>query len=218
MTKQTEPAEPLQFGPQDLPELVQDRQIDDPKTIKVLSDPLRLRIIRVMSEGARTEPRIWSVKQLAEEIGLPPSKLYWHVKQLLAVGLIQVAEIGLVGGIVEQRYRVAQASLQIKVQGLADAPESRDDALAMADVAVEMFFRDFEAALGSGRTYLGSAESLAHPPYVRSVGVVADHMLSQAKAAEFAARLHELVTEFTEYEHEPDGVKVNLLTVFYATE
>jgi DNA-binding transcriptional ArsR family regulator len=218
VTKRTEPVEALQLGPQDLPELMQERQIDDAKTIKVLSDPLRLRIMRVLSEGVRTEPRVWSVKQIAEEVGEQPSKLYWHVKQLLAVGLIQVAEIGLVGGIVEQRYRVAQTGLQVKVQVLVDHPDTRDDALTLADVAVDEFFRDMTTALDAGRAHLSAEESLAHPPHVRTVGTIADHRLPQAKAAEFARRLHELIHEFNTYDYDDDGVQVNLLTVFYATE
>jgi len=218
VTKRTESAEALQLGPQDLPELLPDRQVEDAKTIKVLSDPLRLRIIRTLSENIRTEPRIWTVKQIAEEIGEQPSKLYWHMKQLLAVDLIQVAEIGLAGGIVEQRYRAAQITLQIKVQGMADQPGTRDDALALADAALAEFSRKLEADLISGRAHLGVAESLSHAPHVRTVGTIADNRIPQAKAVEFADRLHALIEEYNGYETVQDGVQVHLLTMFYATE
>jgi DNA-binding transcriptional ArsR family regulator len=218
VTKRTESTESLRLGPQNLPELLQDREIDDVKTIKVLSDPLRLHILRVLSEDIRTEPRIWTVKQIAEEIGEQPSKLYWHMKQLLAVDLIQVAEIGLAGGIVEQRYRAAQTSVRILMQGMADQPDTRDDALAFADVALGEFLRGFEAALQSGRAHLGEAESLAHPPHVRTVGTIADNRIPHAKAVEFVDRLSALIDEYNALETDPAGVKVNLLTMFYATE
>ena len=218
MTKRTESAEALQLGPQDLPELLPDRQVEDAKTIKVLSDPLRLRIIRTLSENIRTEPRIWTVKQIAEEIGEQPSKLYWHMKQLLAVDLIQVAEIGLAGGIVEQRYRVAQIGFWIKVQVSSDQPDVARDALALTRIGAEEYFNDLAVELEAGRAHFGSEQSLSFPPYVRSVGAIAENRLSQAKAAEFAERLYALVAEFNAYGYEADGVKVNLLTEFYATE
>jgi len=218
VTKRTEPAEALQLGPQVLPELVQDRQIDDSKTIKVLSDPLRLRIMRALTEGADVQPRIWTVKQIAEDLGEPPSKLYWHMKQLLAVNLIQVAEIGLAGGIVEQRYRVAQIGFWIKVQVSSDQPDVARDALTLTRIGAEEYFDNLAVELEAGRAHFGSEQSLSFPPYVRSVGAIAENRLSQAKAAEFAERLYALVAEFNAYGYEADGVKVNLLTEFYATE
>lgn len=45
------------------------------------------------------------MKKLAKHLGEPQAKLYQHVKQLEAAGLIEVAATRMVSGILEQRYR-----------------------------------------------------------------------------------------------------------------
>ena len=212
----------LPLGPQPLPELIEFRHIDDVATMKALADPLRLKIMRVLAKHVHTDPRIMTVKQIAEELGEPTTKLYRHMKQLLAVDLIQVAELRLVGGIVEQRYRVAQKSLGVNPGRSEVARETllSEELFGMVSATIDEYFVLYEEALRSGRTHLLPEESLANPPYVRSVGVIADSRMAREKAAEFAERFHALVKEFTDEpnRHLPDGVSVNLLAMFYATE
>jgi DNA-binding transcriptional ArsR family regulator len=219
VTKPTEPADALRLGPQELPELVKKRVIDDPKTIKVLSDPLRMRILRALGEGARTEARVWSVKQLAEALKLPPGKLYWHVKQLLAVDLIQVAEVAVVGGIIEQRYRVAQMGFKVDIESLNEGPDGNEEALALAEAAGDEFLSELRSAIGSGRAHLSKEDSLANPPYVRTIGTASDIRIPQEKAADFGERLNALIEEFNSHEDDGQGgVRAYLLTFYYATE
>ena len=218
MTTPPEPAAALQLGPRDLPELLEKRVIDDPKTIKVLSDPLRIQILRVLGEGVRAQPRVWTVKQLAEAIGVPPGKLYWHVKQLLAVEMIQVAEVAVVGGIIEQRYRVAQVGFRVDVEKLGGEPAGNEDAMALAETAGEDYLRRLRTAVMSGRAFISEDQSLAHSPHVRTIGASMDVRIPQAKAAEFAQRLAALMEEFEANEHDQTGVQANLLAFFYATE
>lgn len=207
------------LGPQDLPAVLRKRVVDDPKTIKVLSDPLRMRILRVLSENARTEPRLWSVKQLAEALGMQPGKLYWHVKQLLATELIQVAEIAVVGGIIEQRYRVAQLSVSVDIKSLEEEPTRAEDTMALAEAAGDEFLNELRTAIGSRRAFLSAEESLAHPPHVRTVGTSSDVWIPRDRAADFAERLNALINEFHEGDEEAqDAVHAYLLTFFYATE
>ena len=212
----------LPLGPQQLPELLESREIDDAATMKALADPLRMKILRVMAKHAHVEPRIMTVKQIAEEIGEPTTKLYRHMKQLLAVGLIQVAELRLVGGIVEQRYRVAQKDLTLHPQrmGTERVALLSEELSNVAGAAIDDYFVRYEEALNSGRTHLLPQDSLDNPPHVRSVGVISDCRIPQAKAAELAERLHALVQEFTHEPHYegPDTVNVNLLAICYATE
>ena len=54
-----------------------------------------------------------SVKELAQHLGEPQTKLYRHVKQLEAAGLIEVAATRMVSGILEQRYRARQRDLRL---------------------------------------------------------------------------------------------------------
>jgi len=214
--------ESLPLGLQPLPELVEFRQVDDAVTMKALADPLRIKIMRALGKHAHDEPRIMTVKQLAEELGEPTTKLYRHMKQLLAVDLIQVAELRLVGGIVEQHYRAAQKSWGVKPEGSgADrGPLLSEELFGVADAAIEDYFARLEDALRSGKTFIGSQQALENPPYVRAVGAIVDHHIPQEKAAEFAERFHALVKEFTAQPDEPGegSVSANLMAVFYATE
>lgn len=49
----------------------------------------------------------------AQHLGEPQTKLYRHVKQLEAAGLIEVAATRMVSGILEQRYRARQRDLRL---------------------------------------------------------------------------------------------------------
>ena len=214
--------ESLPLGPQSLPELIEFRRVDDAVTMKALADPLRIKIMRVLGKHAHDEPRVMTVKQLAEELGEPTTKLYRHMKQLLAVDLIQVAEVRLVGGIVEQHYRVAQKGWGVNPEGSGANRELlvSEELFGVADAAIEDYFSRYEEALRSGKTFIGSQQTLENPPYVRSVGAIVDYHIPQEKAAEFGERFHALVKEFTAQPDErvEGSVSANLLAIFYATE
>ena len=212
----------LPLGPQQLPELIEFRQIDDAATMKALADPLRQRLMRAMGRNVHEKPRVMTVKQLAEELGEPTTKLYRHMKQLLAVGLIQVAELRLVGGIVEQHYRVAQKGWGVNPErpSVDRALAQSEELLGVVGAGIEDYFTRYEAALHAGRTHVLPQDSLENPPYIRSVGAICDFQMPRERAAEFAERFHALVEEFNGEAHArgENTVQVNLVTFFYATE
>ena len=75
--------------------------LDTVERLKAVADPLRLRLVLELIDGNRT------VKELAEAVGVPPTRLYYHVKILEGNGLIEVANRRMVSGIEERTYRVA---------------------------------------------------------------------------------------------------------------
>jgi DNA-binding transcriptional ArsR family regulator len=81
--------------------------IRDLETLKAISDPLRLRLFGLLQGEART------VKQLAKELGVAPTRLYYHINQLEELGLVRVAETNLVGGIIEKQYQAAVARITV---------------------------------------------------------------------------------------------------------
>jgi DNA-binding transcriptional ArsR family regulator len=76
--------------------------------LKALADPTRLAILEVLM---RHSLPVMSVKELAEALGEPQTKLYRHVKMLESAGLIRVAATRMVSGIAEQRYQACQQDL-----------------------------------------------------------------------------------------------------------
>ena len=90
------------------------REIDSVEGLRALADPVRLAILSALDQqGPDGELPVMSVKELAQHLGEPQTKLYRHVKQLAAAGLIEVAATQMVSGILEQRYRARQRDLRL---------------------------------------------------------------------------------------------------------
>ena len=70
---------------------------------RALADPLRIRLLEAMWFSPR------SVKELAEAVGLPPDRLYYHLRQLEQAAIIEVSGYRpLPGGKVERLYQRAE--------------------------------------------------------------------------------------------------------------
>jgi len=90
------------------------REIDSVEGLRALADPIRLAILSALdTHDQNGELPVMSVKELAQHLGEPQTKLYRHVKQLEAAGLIEVAATRMVSGILEQRYRARQRDLRL---------------------------------------------------------------------------------------------------------
>jgi DNA-binding transcriptional ArsR family regulator len=71
---------------------------------RALGDPLRIRLFEALWRGPR------SAKELSAEVGLPPDRLYYHLRQLQRAGIVEVGEYRPVpGGKVERVYRRVEA-------------------------------------------------------------------------------------------------------------
>jgi DNA-binding transcriptional ArsR family regulator len=82
--------------------------VSDLELLRIVSDPLRIQILELMREAPRT------VKELAAELELPATRLYYHIGLLESHGLIRVASTRIVSGIVEKRYEVTAARLSVE--------------------------------------------------------------------------------------------------------
>lgn len=188
------------------------REIDDVETMRVLADPLRIAILRQLMTDAMITPPVMSAKELASTLGEPQTKLYRHLKQLEDVGLIQVAETRMVSGIMEQRYRTGQLSLEISRQLVID-PASRMDVGAGVAAVLDDFRNEFLAQLRAGRIPINTGEP--EDPLGLVIAAGSYNRINPAKAAEFRVKVAALAAEFEAFEEEPDGVPVNLCIGWY---
>jgi len=78
-------------------------EIEDLATLEVLINPLRLRIVVLVVKSALT------VKAIAAELGVPVTRLYYHVNMLAKAGLIEVAETEKVGAMIQRKFRAVAA-------------------------------------------------------------------------------------------------------------
>ncbi|HUR76638.1 MAG TPA: helix-turn-helix domain-containing protein [Acidimicrobiales bacterium] len=79
-------------------EMLDVKVIDDLATLRLLSDPLRLRLIEELGAQPTT------VKALARAMGMKPNRLYYHVNLLEQHGVVRVTQTRIVSGIVERTY------------------------------------------------------------------------------------------------------------------
>jgi DNA-binding transcriptional ArsR family regulator len=210
MVTMTEPSAEPSVVP---PELLPTRIVRDVQTLKVLSDPVRLAILRVLMESPPTAPKVRSVKELAAELGEPQTKLYRHVKQLEASDLIHVAETRLVSGIVEHRYRAGQWSLDMDPKFFGpDVAATGEAATAFATI-MDNYRNQLVADITAGRVLFGKDTPGAS--YRAAVSAMTSAKVPAARAAEFRDRLAALVHDVVESEHDEDGVRINFLASFY---
>ena len=81
--------------------------VADLETLRAIADPLRMQIMELLEGQALT------VKQVAEKLGLAPSKLYYHFGALEKLGMIEVAETRMVANMLEKTYTSAAELLDI---------------------------------------------------------------------------------------------------------
>ena len=75
------------------------KTLDDLEQLKALSDPLRLRILEALCGPPRT------TKQVADQLGEKPTRLYHHVDALESAGLIQLVHTRPKRGTLEKYFQ-----------------------------------------------------------------------------------------------------------------
>ena len=184
------------------------RLIGDVESLRAISDPTRLRILETMVQ--RQDPA-WSVKELAAEIGVPQTRLYHHIEQLLERDLIRPVERRIVSGIIETRYRVAALAFQLDRGLLAGDSEAGQQALHDTLVAVFDTARsEVEQAIREG--VIDPTEGASDERrIVLSRGLA---RLSPERAAELRERLKALEEEF-DNDADPDARAYGLVFALY---
>jgi DNA-binding transcriptional ArsR family regulator len=99
--------------------------IDDPRLVKALSHPLRVRILSILEQRTATP------KQLSEALGVNLENLAYHVRVLRDYGLISLERRTRVGGALEHHYR-ALARPRVTARAWDQLPEISQRALVGA--------------------------------------------------------------------------------------
>jgi DNA-binding transcriptional ArsR family regulator len=179
------------------------REIDSVQELRALADPVRLAILSALDTPVPDgELPVMSVKELAQHLGEPQTKLYRHVKQLEAAGLIEVAATRMVSGILEQRYRARQRDLRLSAALYRrHAGESETAIRSVFDAFLTGFF---DQARKQDRPSDGPDKPVIH--------VFRDRVSLEA-AERIRARLAEVTREIAEAQ--AGDVPVNVAIGFY---
>jgi DNA-binding transcriptional ArsR family regulator len=186
------------------------RTVDDVEMLKAMADPTRLAILATLMKSGGDLP-VMSVKELAAALDEPQTKLYRHVKQLEAAGLIRVAGTRLVSGILEQRYQACQRDLTLARGFLY---EHADESELVVQAVLDRYFDGFRAAFRADR--LPGNEVPAEESYRKPVLFFSDFKLPPAKAAELVSKLKEIMDSLKDDQTgDSDGITLNLLIGCY---
>lgn len=190
--------------PAGLTEPVATRSIDDVESLRAMADPTRLAILYALMQPRQGELPVLSAKDLAALLGESQTKLYRHIRQLEAAGLIRVAATRMVSGIQEQRYQASQRDVSF---GDGFLREHADESDAMMSATLATFRNGFFAA----ERDLGVAAFRRRKMFHGSATV------SHAKAAEVRRQIDEFVDWLADnITDERDGIRVNVLLGYYA--
>lgn len=194
-------------------ELAETHIIETLDALKVFSDPLRQRILETLYESAKT------VKQIAAELDIAPTKLYYHINLMEEHGLIRVTDTRIVSGIIEKQYDAAAAGFRIKRSLLAPGQNEANGGL---DTAIDAFIEPMRADLHKSITS-GLIDLNQDPDENRRMKINRSvwRMLPE-RADEFYERLGALLNEFVHDDDEaveanPDASNYGLVLFFYPT-
>src|ERR671916_2210688 len=117
------------------------KRIDDPRYVKAMSHPMRVRILAMLDE------RKASPNQLAGWLGASLGTVAYHVRTLQQLGLIELVDETRVRGAVEHHYR-AKARPNVTVEGWAAAPPIAKQAAVGSSLEVIGEYARVSAAAG----------------------------------------------------------------------
>lgn len=119
-------AEPNEHPPDGAPTQLPRRELREPKVLRALSHPVRLRILEeLVTNGPAT------ATELANRIGESPANCSWHLRQLARYDLVEEAG----GGTGRQRpWKFVLQSLHVPDRSSTDEPEFATASAALSEV------------------------------------------------------------------------------------
>ena len=158
--------------------------ITDPRLVKAIAHPLRLRILSALSD------RVASPSEIADELGTPLSNTSYHVRQLAGLGFLELVDRAARRGAIEHYY-TATVRPTITDEAWARVPDILKR--AMVSSGLQQGVAHIAAAAEAG----GFDREDAH--YSRTSGRL-DHAGWRAVTSELAALLDRLDLIFAESE------------------
>jgi DNA-binding transcriptional ArsR family regulator len=140
--------------------------IEDVATLKALAEPLRLRLMNLLATHPRT------VKELATIVGVPQTRLYYHVKILERHGLIGVTSRRMVSGIEERTYRSTASSTTVSPHLANEIAGS-----GVLKAFFDMIRAGIEVALEEGGDVIGEATGAVPFLSLTAIALTPDEVL-----------------------------------------
>jgi DNA-binding Lrp family transcriptional regulator len=166
--------------------------VKDLETLKILADPLRNQILEILAPGKLT------VNQIAEKLGLSPSKLYYHINLLEKHGLIQEVDSIIKANIIEKVYWITAYECKMD-ENLCNfsTPIGQQSTMTSMVAPIDTTREDILRSLEARATALEQGAE----PHPRDVIVRREvQNMSDDIADQFADRLNAILEDFKKYE------------------
>ncbi len=157
------------------------------ETLRVLTDPFRIQIIESLGQPQ-------TVKTVARQLGVTPTKLYYHINMLEQHGLIRVASTRVVSGILEKSYQITANSFEAS-PSLTTPNATLEDALGFMTSVLDAGKLEMRRAYNSGQFKMPSSPSEAKPTMLLTRTILS---LTEARAKKFRDHLGKLLEEFSD--------------------
>ncbi len=164
--------------------------IRDLETLKVIADPIRNQILDILVFTPQ------NTKEVADKLGLAPSKLYYHFNMLEKFGLIEVVETRQVSNLIEKYYKAKAAYFMVDPALLNfDSSEGKENMYALVESAIDTTREDLLRSLQARSLQLeqGGESKKRSLILTRNLSNLTDE-----KADEFFKRLSDLIEEFSD--------------------
>jgi DNA-binding transcriptional ArsR family regulator len=185
--------------------------IRDLETLKVVADSLRMQILDLLREKPLT------VKQLAADLDITPTKLYYHINLMEKHGLIRVVDTRLVSGILEKRYQAAARFYRFDHHLLMPTSNTGEAGLdMMLSTVMDDVKADIKKSIREDVIEIERDENADRPnPRNLLISRIVSR-LNHEQAVEFYERLDELVKEFAELRIKPENAREQVYTMLVA--
>lgn len=179
-------------------------EVEDIEVLEVLNNPVRIRILRHLQE-----PR--SVKEVAERLDVPTTRLYYHFNLLEEAGIVAVVETRKVGAMLEKVFQVTAQGFRPSAKLARGNYEPHELAKITAGVVLDGARVDAEEALTDHFASVRAGEEAPRKGlFGRSVAFV-----TAEQAETFSEKLKKLIEEEFDTLEEPKGREYGLTYVFF---
>ena len=179
--------------------------IRDLETLKVIADPIRNQILEVLQFTPQ------NTKEVADKLGLAPSKLYYHFNMLEKNGLIKVVETRQISNLIEKYYLAVAIYFMVDSSLLNfESSEGKENMYTLVESAIDTTREDFMRSLHARSLQIeqGLAGRKRTVVLTRNLS-----NLSDEKADAFFKRMTELVEEFVDADTRDPNDQTYAITV-----
>lgn len=185
--------------------MVHERILKTSEEIKIMSDPLRLTIYKTFHKFGRPA----TAKEVADELGLAPAKVHYHVQKMLSIAILELDHTQEINGIIAKFFKVTADSFVIDYSNISD--KVKNSVYSKSENLYLSIFNDFrDKFLSSLRNKVKNNNTISTD---RSGFVMNDKI--SIKKDEYEAFYGELVGLFEKYgsdvEDDKELVEYNFL-------